>query len=231
MINIKTQLWYKVLRECRNIAVTLYYGFQNIVTIIDDHFADLSLGIKTDGEGDSCPLSDDSSGKDMNAYSPTSYHIIRKILAYLKPDHEDTFIDIGCGKGRAVFLAAQLPLKKVMGIELDKHHTSDALKNLKHLKSKRSPVEILYADASKADIKDGTIYFLSNPFGESTVTCILKNIMESLQVNDRKIRIAYYNPLFRHAFDAQAWLSPDVEKIKDVLFWTHRYEEKNPCDL
>ena len=41
-------------------------------------------------------------------------------MNYLKLDANDVFVDLGCGKGRAVFLAAAQKLKKVIGVELRK---------------------------------------------------------------------------------------------------------------
>jgi SAM-dependent methyltransferase len=33
--------------------------------------------------------------------------------------HADTFIDLGCGKGRALLIAARLPYRRVIGVEID----------------------------------------------------------------------------------------------------------------
>ena len=48
------------------------------------------------------------------------YDIIKKILNSLKLKRENIFVDIGCGKGRILFLVATENIKKIVGIELRK---------------------------------------------------------------------------------------------------------------
>jgi Histone methylation protein DOT1 len=47
----------------------------------------------------------------------TPYHTMWKILNSLSLVDSDVFVDIGCGKGRAVCCAARLGVRKVIGVE------------------------------------------------------------------------------------------------------------------
>jgi hypothetical protein len=66
-------------------------------------------------------------------------------------------------------------------------------------------------DAVTADLSEGTVYFLFNPFGAATLAGVLENIKESLVINPRKIRILYINSAHVDLFLAQDWLEKDVD--------------------
>jgi len=141
---------------------------------------------------------------DAERYEPTSYRVLPCILRYIGSD--DVFIDLGCGKGRVVcFVASKCRLKKVIGIEIVPQLVRIAMNNLANSKL-LSPAEVIESDVRKADLTQGTVYYLLNPFGEKTVQQVLKNIEASLDANPRKIHILYYNPLHSSVLDQTGWL-------------------------
>src|SRR5690349_15293090 len=57
--------------------------------------------------------------QDRREYSPTSLHDFRRMEKFLRPQAQDeVFLDYGAGLGRMLILAATLPYKRVIGVEL-----------------------------------------------------------------------------------------------------------------
>jgi len=166
---------------------------------------DKYLGIDTSGESLSV-ANDQSTYKDMRGCWPTFYGLIEEILCYLKLTKDDVFVDLGCGTGRVVFFVAQKKIKKVIGIELDPAYFSILKANFRTLRNKRSPIELLNIDVVSFDPAESTIFYMFNPFGQSTLEALLLKIRKSLYSNPRTIRIVYYNPAFREYLDGQDWL-------------------------
>ena len=162
-------------------------------------------------------------------YQPTYYGRLERMLRFLIPTEEDVFVDLGCGKGRAVFLAAMQPFKKVIGIEINKKLYDVALKNAGTVRSRRAPLQFIYADAADFDPKEGTIFFMFNPFGASVLKRVLSNIKISLVSHPRKIRIVYYAPQCRALLDEQDWLLAAGNIENEVCpVWESRAPGKAP---
>lgn len=119
---------------------------------------------------------------------------------------QDVIYDIGAGKGRILCVFSRRKLKKCVGIELMEEYCEIARSNAQRVRGRRSPIEIRCEDAAIADMSDGTVYFLFNPFGFDTMRDVLANIEKSLGKNPRPIRIVYYNAAHRKAFDDCQWL-------------------------
>ncbi len=74
--------------------------------------------------------------------------------------------------------------------------------NLRKAKSNHTPVEIVDSDAAVFEAKEGTVFFMFNPFGKMTLEKVIKNIRQSLLTNPRKTHIAYYCPVYKDLLDA-----------------------------
>ena len=134
-------------------------------------------------------------------YDTVAHVAIRKVIRLIKPADDDVVYDLGCGKGRIVCHFAQQRVRKVVGIEISDVLCEIAKANIQKLRNKRSPVEIINADVLTADLSDGTIFYLNNPFGERTLRSVLRNIVESHGVNKTTATIIYVNPRFQHVFE------------------------------
>jgi precorrin-6B methylase 2 len=229
MNKIKTWLIYKILRETKNSSLNLIkyaanhirHTIAKIIVITKDHYYDKKLGIETSGY---YKFADDLSlNKDGVPYVATPYHLLEKMINYLKLNSDDVFIDFGSGKGRVIFFVAGQKVKKVTGLELHKELVNIAQVNLNNLKLKNTRVEIINDDAAIFDAKDGTVFFMFNPFGEKTIARVIGNIKDTLAANPRKIRIVYYSPAFSELLDKQDWLAPEGE-IEDtgIFVWRNK---------
>lgn len=219
-MNIRNWLAYKILVEVKNTYISIlkqiHYCIRRIISITREHYYDKRLGIRT---SDTCFFKEDpSSHKDGQIYQPTSYQRLEAMIDYLKLRQDDVFIDLGCGKGRAIFLVATQKLKKVVGVEVREELADIAKENLKNLRSNKTPIEIFNADAADFDVRDGTAFFMFNPFGDKTLAKVVDNVKASLRTNPRNIRIVYYNPAHRHLLNSQDWLAPEGEIDKTGIF-------------
>lgn len=144
--------------------------------------------------------------QDNCAYGTPDYYYIYRIIKVLDPQPKDVVYDIGSGKGRILCVMSRRNVKKCVGIELFEELCVAARSNAEKMRGRRAPIEIRCEDASVADVSDGTVYFLFNPFGKETLTEMLANIEKSLARNPRRVRIVYYNSVCREVFDSCAWL-------------------------
>ena len=166
---------------------------------------------------------DHSLFQDMYGYQASAYGIIEKALASIKLKPNDVFIDFGCGKGRVVIWTGLHQLKKVIGVEINKGLSVMARNNLKRMRFRRSPIEIVNQDAAEFDPGEGTIFFFFNPFGAKTISAILANIKNSLTTNPREIQIIYYSAVHREVFESQDWLVLKKQtKPTPCLIWSNK---------
>ena len=112
--------------------------------------------------------------------------------------HEDyVFVDVGCGKGRALLLASERPFKRCIGVELDERLASIARKNVE-IYSAASPtqkckdVTVHCADAVTFDYPAEDLFlYLYNPFPEAPVTALVERLARSVEGTPRRIVIVY----------------------------------------
>ncbi len=152
------------------------------------------------------PTTDLARHSDNNHYVSIDYWNIRKMVRILKPGPDDVVYDIGAGMGRVVCILARLPLRRCVGVELFEPLCQKARKNAERLRGRKSRIDIICADATTADMADGTIYFLFNPFGPETLSDTMENIRRSVAINPRSVRIAYYNSYHDLVLERAGWL-------------------------
>lgn len=142
-------------------------------------------------------------GRNQDAldYATSTHFAVKKVIRLVQPAADDVVFDIGCGRGRAICHFAKRRVRKVVGIEISEQLCEIARTNARRLRNRRSPVEIKNADAAIADVSDGTIYYMFNPFGEETLCDVLKNIETSHDLTTARVTIIYMHALFAHVFD------------------------------
>lgn len=136
-------------------------------------------------------------------YMPVSYLLVEKIFSQLPPKPSLHFLDIGCGKGRALCVAAHQGYTHITGIDFSKDLCDDAIVNLNTTKQKLPTLkyEVITKDAMNFEIPaDVDCIFLFNPFDVVIMGAVVFNIMESAREYPREIIIAYANPLYEELF-------------------------------
>ncbi|MBS1510505.1 MAG: class I SAM-dependent methyltransferase [Bacteroidetes bacterium] len=139
-------------------------------------------------------------------YMPVSYDILEEIFRFLKtlqPLPQKHFIDIGCGMGRALCVAAHHGFLKVTGVDFSKDFCLTAEKNLSSTASviKDFSYHVYNNDAFYFPIpSDADCIFLFNPFDDVIMQGVAENIQESFEEHPRPIRLIYVNPQFKDIF-------------------------------
>ena len=143
-------------------------------------------------------------------YQPTQARTLRKVFKTVNPSRDGTFLDLGCGKGRALILAAEFGYRRVLGVEFSELLCQIAQTNLSRYSRDFSPTtefRVIHTDAGDYAIpEDVSTVFMFNPFDEVVMTKVVKNIEGSLRNHPRKLYIIYRNPLHRYLFDSSGML-------------------------
>ena len=146
-------------------------------------------------------------GVDFESTPPPSW---RKVLRSLPIDdaRDFTFVDLGCGKGFVLALAALHGFGRVVGVELDPDLAQKARTNAQVLRERMSrPVEVVEGDATHFDLPtEPSVIYLYNPFGPQTMRDVVRNVDRSLTDRPRPLFVTYVNPLHRHVWDESSTL-------------------------
>ena len=120
---------------------------------------------------------------------------IDRLMRKLEPSQADALLDMGCGAGRAICVAAQYPFSRVIGIEIDERLCALAKQNARRLRRYAVRPEIVCADAAKFWVPDDiTVVFLYNPFSGEVLKTALTRVLESFDRAPRPLQLAYANP-------------------------------------
>ncbi len=182
-------------------------AYQRGNRVIDALF-DLGYGIETSLVAKYKP-GDWIGGKfrDSKANIPTPVVWLVRLRTFLCPTHEDVFMDVGCGTGRAVFVFARSYARRSRGIELHDVAYDYCIRNARSFRFDKSKIEFINEDACSVEIRDETIILIANPFGINTLRSVMQNIEHSLKSNPRTLRLCYYNPReHRQYIESVPWL-------------------------
>lgn len=143
-------------------------------------------------------------------YVGTRFKRIEKVIKRVKPKKGQTFIDLGSGDGRIVFIAAQKFNLNAVGVEFNPMLTffSRWYARLKHIPATFRTEDILKTDISKADI----IYCFLLPK-------MLVPLTEKLKKEGKKGSI-----VISHGFEIKALKKLQFDYIDDNPFPTYYYK-------
>jgi hypothetical protein len=174
---------------------------------------DQKYGTDTDGEIPVEMLDHDTTvARHAVSYEPTdpdAYKVMVRDLPIERSDY--VFVDLGSGKGRVVFLAAQSGFRWVVGVEASPLLHQTACQNLRawaRCGNDTRHLELRNEDAAATEIPSGPcVVYLFNPFRERTVARVMLNVRRSLQQTPRDLWLIYYNPQFGHLLENSPYLA------------------------
>ena len=142
-------------------------------------------------------------GEGAVRYEATDPACFRFLLERAFPDgeHPDTFVDLGCGKGRVLILAAEAGFRRIIGIELDPGLHAIAVRNIEKVRWRYPAAEfgILNGDATAMEFPTRAIVcYVNNPFGADAILRVVRNLEQSLRAHPRDCILIYL-----HAFHAR----------------------------
>ncbi len=147
-------------------------------------------------------------------YSPSDPDTVRLLVDKLQIPYEDyAFVDFGSGKGRVLFIAAEYPFRRVVGVEHSGYLHSVAQNNIaKYSNPKRQckDIQSCNIDARSFPLPSGpTVYFFFNPFDSLVLRHVLERINESLSASPHKDYVVCYHvndeQLFRAHRARELW--------------------------
>jgi len=187
---------------------SLYYrGFINTFKLLTyERKYEKKLGLNTHSIVNLNSLTLAGANSEQNHhYQGASYFILFSILNKLPEDiKHSNFVDYGCGKGRALFVAEQCGFTKLTDVDIEKKLIDDANANklVYQKKNNQSEFHFLFNDATTFQIPENTsVFYFFNPFGIDILQKVIQNIKESLKQNPRKIYCIYLNPKYKSVFD------------------------------
>ncbi|MCQ2474199.1 MAG: class I SAM-dependent methyltransferase [Saccharofermentans sp.] len=139
-------------------------------------------------------------GKELGVFVPTPfakshgatgsqsvpYSGLEVVLSDFNPTSEDSFIDIGCGKGRVIaYLLSKNAPCKITGVEINPQVAYVA----RSWTSRFSNVEIIEKDAFRLDYNAFNVLFMYRPMETDTFKDFIENLENHLT---HSIRLYYY---------------------------------------
>lgn len=130
---------------------------------------------------------------DWSLYIPARPASARAALQALpvREPRDYTLIDIGSGKGRVMFLAAEYPFRRVVGVESVGELHSAAERNIQRYRhrARRCPwIEAVHARAQDYALPAGPlVLFLFNPFPADVMALVMRRVARSLEQLPRPI--------------------------------------------
>ena len=147
-------------------------------------------------------------------YQPSKAGPFLKLMQQLDIPERSTFMDVGCGKGKVLLLAAsseQHRFKRVVGLEFSRALCERARKNIEIFGQKRNllaPIQIVEGDASQYEfVGDENVIFLYNPFNGTILARFLERLRDSLARHPRQIWLLYSVPVHADVVDASGFFS------------------------
>ena len=126
-----------------------------------------------------------------------------------------TFIDLGCGKGRAVLLASEYPFMQAIGVEIAPQLARIAAENAARYAATRraeaqgrcAPMSILLEDAASYRFPAGPlVVYLYHPFCRPVLEAVLCNLARSLAEEPRDALVLYINHELHEVLDRAPFL-------------------------
>jgi SAM-dependent methyltransferase len=126
-----------------------------------------------------------------------------------------TFIDLGCGKGRAVLLASEYPFAQIIGVEIAPQLHRIAVENVARYTAARraeargdvAPMCVLLEDAANYRFPSGPlVVYLYHPFCRPVLEKVLRNLGRSLAEEPRDAAVIYINHELRDSLDRAPYL-------------------------
>ncbi|HEX9199982.1 MAG TPA: class I SAM-dependent methyltransferase [Acidobacteriaceae bacterium] len=145
----------------------------------------------------------------LSALYTTAYHgtpstAFTQSLEHLPIKPEDfTFIDLGCGKGRALMVAAQFSFRQLIGVELAPELCRIAESNIATRPDWSARISVLNHNATTFRYPDTPLLiFLYDPFLAPVLRRVLANLERQLRSAPRETWLLYANnPRFTHVLE------------------------------
>jgi SAM-dependent methyltransferase len=139
------------------------------------------------------------------AYQTVDEQALVDAIGVLNADPRSfTFIDLGCGKGRALLIAAKLGFTQIVGVEFASELAAIAKKNLATMEVANAVV--VEGDAAQYHFPTcNLVVYLFNPFSLEVMEKVVANMGNATR---NKLYVIYAAPRCAALFDSCTFLTP-----------------------
>ncbi|MDB6368199.1 thioesterase domain-containing protein [Photorhabdus bodei] len=166
---------------------------------------DQYLGVQTDGIAfdDKCHIN----SYDGTYFMPAHYSVIHKALISLPIEYSDfEFVDLGCGKGRAIICASNYNFSKITGVEIVESLALIAQKNI-NIINKKNHIEIIQTEVNNYQFNENNVVIYNfDRFFDDQLKQLLGRLKTDIYDKGYKVLILQINgddTLYQHCF----WLT------------------------
>jgi len=142
----------------------------------------------------------------INPYAGSSPGVLRRALAALPAVDKYTFVDLGCGKGRAMIVASERPFRSVQGVDLSGDLVAIARRNVAIVSRTlrgRAPMLVHEANAVEFPLPAGKlVLFTYHSFGRELMSQLISALEVKLSTAADHLFFVYYNPVHADVLDA-----------------------------
>jgi SAM-dependent methyltransferase len=135
------------------------------------------------------------------SYLPSNYVLLHRLFNRINEySHNGTLLDLGCGKGRALAVAAHYGFRDLYGVDLvEDYCRSTEMQLSKNVLAFPNLKFKIYTGDAGTVLIPGHIQtvFLYNSFDETVLKKVMEQIAHSIKSNPRTFYILYVNPLYR----------------------------------
>lgn len=131
-------------------------------------------------------------------YEAVNFFILESLLQKMRSlDNIQSFSDLGCGKGRALVVAAHFGFTNLKGIDFAKEVCEEARNNMQQVKQIFPDInfEIICGNVTDYSVDPPeSVFFMFNPFNEEIIENFLEKVEVSLKDYPRTIYFLYASP-------------------------------------
>lgn len=132
----------------------------------------------------------------FHRYEATPYLHLQQLIREYEFKASDRIVDFGCGKGRLNFFLYHYTGATVTGIEMNEEYYRLALENREYYRKKYGSddsIHFFFGFAEEYPIhKQDHIFYFFNPFSIHIFRNIIHRILQSVEENDRDIKLILY---------------------------------------
>ena len=176
------------------------------------HPFDREYGIDTSGFVAVEDLQPDSAtGRLMQCYGASQPGIVRRVFETLPDKEAHTLVDLGCGKGRVLFVASEFGFKEIIGIDISRIVLDTARRNAEIVQRRfpgRTPVTLVQGNAVQfMPSSDRVVFFLYHPFSREGVEQFVAALEQKIAGGVGNVFVVYYNPVWSDVLDGSPRLA------------------------
>ena len=166
--------------------------WQSVLSVVEDAAFERRYRLDTQSEVAIADLDISEQDKQhADKYKPTRARYFRKLMQQIDVPRDGTFVDVGCGKGRVLLLAAEQGFGDVVGLEISQSLTEIARRNVEVFRSRHrecGDIEVICTNILDYEMDgDENVFFLYSPFDEPVTAKFLDLIRDSVRTHPRDL--------------------------------------------